>query len=862
MTLSRAATESMGPLVDKRPRHRFELPLSVRLAWRDLRGGLAGFRVFLACLAIGVGAIAVVLSISRALEEGASAEGQSLLGGDLSFSVVQRQANQDELTYFQSLGQISVSATLRSMARGADGTPGLVEIKAADALYPLFGEVDLNPILKLADALGKKDGVFGAAVEATLLARLGVETGDRIAIGAGEFEIRSVIVREPDRISGGFSFGPRALVSLEGLAATELVQPGSLVRWHYKLSLPDGTPAAAVADLKEATQERFPTAGWRTRTRDRATPGVSRFTDRVTLFLSLLGLTALLVGGVGVANATSAYLDSKSRIIATLKCLGATSATVFSIYLIEIGVLAILGIAIGVAAGAGLPILLGAFAADTLPIPARFAVYASPLIFAGGAGLLTAFAFSLWPLGIAQSIRPAALFRNAISPERQIPSWRIILAVVAAIAALAALVIFASADRKIAAMYVGGALVCFIVLAALGRGLMWVMARLPRSRRPEIRIGLANLYRPGASTPGIVLSLGLGLSMLVMVGEIDANLQRELAQELPEKAPSFFFVDVRKNQTDDFRSAIDETASAANLNLVPMLRARVAKVKGIEAAEFKARGERWVLRGDRGITYRAAPPDGATLTMGEWWPDDYAGPQLVSVTDEVAAAFDLKVGDTLTFNVLGRDLKATVANARAINWRSMSINFVFMFSPGLIEAAPHAYLATVEMDAADEGPSLKTIVGRFPNITAVSVKDAIEAVSELVSKLMIAIRAGGGVAVFTGALVLGGAIAAGRRARIYDAVVLKTFGATRRRLLVAYLVEFGVLGLVTGAFAALAGSAAAALVLTQAMEAEFVLMPGVIAQVLAIGLAATLLVGFLGTWRALGQKAARILRSP
>jgi len=838
------------------------LPLALRLAWRDLRGGLAGFRVFLACLALGVGAIAAILSISRALEEGASAEGRSLLGGDMSFSVAQRQAKPDELAYFNTLGPISTSATLRSMARASDGTPGLVELKAADDAYPLYGEVTLEPAMTLAQALAERDGVYGTVVEPILLVRLGLDVGDRIDIGETNFEIRAVIDREPDRISGGFSIGPRALVSLKALDATALVQPGSLVRWHYRLALPDGTTGSTITSITQATEAKLPAAGWRIRTRDRATPGVSRFTDRVALFLSLLGLSALLVGGVGVANATAAYLDSKSRIIAVMKCLGATSGLIFYTYLVEVLVLAVFGIAIGLVVGGALPIVLGAVAGDVLPIPARFAVYAEPLIFAASAGILTAFAFSLWPLGRAVGIRPAALFRDTVASTRRFPGAAVILAAVAAIAALAALIIYGASDKYIASLFVGGALVAFVLLVALGRGIMALMAVLPRSRVPEIRIGMANLYRPGAATPGIVLSLGLGLSMLVMVGEIDANLQRELAQEIPERAPSFFFVDVRKDQLADFKSVVAQTPTTENLKTVPMLRARVSKIKGIDAAVFAADNEHWVLHGDRGITYSARIPEGSKITKGEWWPADYQGPQLVSVTKDVADAIGFDIGDTVTLNVLGRDIKATIANVRSVDWRSMSINFVFVFSPGIIESAPHANLATVEMDPEYEGQLIKNVVARFPNITGVSVRDAIEAVSELVGNLMIAIRAGGGIAVLAGALVLGGAIAAGRRSRVYDAVVLKTFGATRRRLVTAYLVEFGVLGLVTGLFAAFAGSVAAYFVLTRAMDADYVFMPAVVAQVLVLGIVATLIVGFLGTWRALGHKAADVLRSP
>lgn len=854
--------EAAGELPASRAASGWQAPLAVRLAWRDLRGGLKGFRVFLACLALGVGAIAAVLSFSRALEEGAAVEGRTLLGGDLSFSVMQREASASEAQYLRGLGGVGASATLRSMARASDGTPGLVEVKAVDGAYPLYGSLTLAPSMSLDAALAERDGKPGLAVEDTLLARLGVEIGDIVTIGERDFELRAAILSEPDRLSDGFAFGPRALMSVEALAATGLVQPGSLVRWHYKVSVPDGQSDSAVRELGEGITTAFPDGGWRVRSRDRATPGVSRFTDRITLFLTLLGLTALLVGGVGVANATTAYLDQKAGIIATLKCVGATAGTIFAVYLIEILVLAVIGIAIGLVGGAALPVAVGALFGEAIPLPARFAVYPEPLVFAAMAGLLTAFAFSLWPLGRAREIPPAALFRDLVAPTGRWPRPGIMAMAGLAILALAVLVVAGADDTEIALGYVGGSFAAFVFLILIGHGIMALLARLPRLRRPELRLGLTNLHRPGAATPGIVLSLGLGLTMMVMVGQIDANLQRELADELPDRAPSFFFVDLRKDQVADFTGIVDETPTTANLKTVPMLRGRVSSVKGIPAAEFKPSGERWVLRGDRGITFATEIPDNSTVVMGDWWPADYSGPQLVSVTDEVAEAFDLTIGDTITFNVLGREIEARVANARTVDWRSLSINFVFIFSPGLIENAPHGYLATVEMQGEHEPGLLRDVVNRFPNVTAISVKDAIEAVGALVAKLMIAIRAGGGVAVLVGALVLGGAIAAGRRARIYDAVVLKTFGATRRKLLIAYLVEFGVLGIVAALFAALAGCIAAWLVLTEAMEADYTFIPSVVLQVLAIGLVATLVTGFLGTWRALGHKAATVLRSP
>ncbi|MDO9126210.1 MAG: ABC transporter permease, partial [Parvibaculum sp.] len=326
--------------------------LAARLARRELRGGLKGFRVFIACLALGVAAIAGVGSVSSALTHGLAEGGQEILGGDIAIRLIHREATPEERAFISDGTSVSASAEMRAMARGADETAErsqtLVELKAVDGVYPLYGEMELSPEMPLADALAIRDGRPGLVVEPNLLTRLGVEPGDLVRIGDAEFELRASIAREPDRVSDGFALGPRAMIAADALPLTGLVQPGSLVNYHYRVRLPDDARSPQqIAAWVEALNERFPDAGWRVQDRSDSAPGVRRFVERVALFLSLVGLTALVVGGVGVANAVKSYLDGKRTVIATFKCLGAPGPLIFRLYLMQVMALAAVGILIG-----------------------------------------------------------------------------------------------------------------------------------------------------------------------------------------------------------------------------------------------------------------------------------------------------------------------------------------------------------------------------------------------------------------------------------------------------------------------------------------------------------------------------------
>lgn len=844
------------------------LSLAARLARRELRGGIKGFRVFIACLALGVAAIAGVGSVSAALTRGLAEGGQDILGGDVRIRLIHREASAEERAYLGERAAVSASAEMRAMARNAapDAARGqtLVELKAADNTYPLYGSMELSPALPFDEAIAIRGGVPGLVVEPNLLSRLGVVIGDKVKIGDTDFELRATILQEPDRVSDGFALGPRAMISWEALASTGLVQPGSLIEYHYRIRLPDEARSSAdisawVADLAA----RFPDAGWRVTDRSDSAPGVRRFVERVALFLSLVGLTALVVGGVGVANAVKSYLDGKRATIAIFKCLGAPGALIFRLYLMQVMALAMVGVAIGLVIGGVAPFIVDWVAGDMIPIPAELGLYGGPLLLAAAYGVLTALAFAIWPLARAREVPATSLFRDLIAPMRRFPRPVYVAATAAALAVLAGLAIALAEERLFALWFVMGASGVFIVLWAAARGIMALAARAPRVRSPELRLALANIHRPGAPTPAVVLSLGLGLTLLVTVSLINGNLTGEISGDLPDRAPAFFFVDVQPDQIDGLESLVTARDDVTGFNRVPMLRGKIASVNGVPSEELTVAQEaQWALRGDRGITYSAALPEGSTLVRGSWWPEDYAGPPLVSFSEELARGFGVGVGDRIAINVLGREIEAEIANTREIEWTNLGINFVLVFSPGLLSSAPHTVLATVEMTGGPEAEEEleRDVTSQFPNITSVRVREALDAVNALLENFAMAVRATGAVTLAAGVLVLAGAMAAGFHSRVRDAVVLKVLGASRARILGVYIREYAALGLATALVAGFAGTVAAFVVITMLMELPWRFLPGTVAFTILIATLVTVGLGLLGTWRALSVPSAPVLR--
>ena len=820
---------------------------------------MRGLWIVLACLALGVAAIAAVGSLRVGIERGLATEGRRILGGDLEIAGGAQMLPDALRQFLRDRGaRISDIVTMRSMAIAPNGERSLVELKAVDGAYPLVGAADLGGN-NLHAALTDRGGKFGMVADPVVLDRLQVKQGASIRLGQGIFTLDAALKREPDRIAGPAIFGPRVMIAEAALPSTGLVQPGSLLNYELRAVLPPGADPAAARD---AIRAQFPGTGWRIRLAGEASPGIGRIVNQTALFLTLVGLTALLVGGIGVATGVRAWLEARARSIATLRCLGASSGTIFATYLIQVMALSALGIVAGVFAGAALTAAGVALFGDALPVPPRVGLYPEPLLLAALYGLLTAGVFALWPLARAAQVPGAALFRDAVLPSRVRGRAKLLLLNAALGLALAGLVVASAPERAFAAWFCAAAFAT-LLLFWLGGLALTALSRIgPTPRAAWARLGIANLHRPGASTGLMLVSLGLGLSTLAAVALIQANIRAQVLEQLPEQAPSFFFIDIQNDELGRFKQVLAAQPGVEQVDEVPSLRARIVSVDGVPAEQVKATPEtRWALRGDRGLTYSKTVPEGSKLVAGSWWPADYSGKPLVSFDAGLARGWGAHLGSVIRVNVLGRDIDLEVTSLRDIAWRTLGINFTMVASPGLLERAPHTHIATVRAVHADEGAILRAVTDALPNVSGIRVADVLGAVAALVSKIAAALAATGSLTLASGALVLAGAVAAGQRRRMAEAIVLKTLGATRRQIRAAWLVEFGVIGLVAGLLAALVGTAASWGVVRFVMRADWVFLPGVLAITLFGCTALMLLFGYAGTASALRARPAPYLRN-
>ena len=465
------------------------LPLAWRLALRDLRGGARRLWIVVACLALGVAVIAGVGTLREATQSGLAQDGQRLLGGDLAIEGGAQPLPAALRTWLAAHGaRLSDIVTMRALLVAPSGERQLVELKAADAAWPLFGAPTLTPPQSMHDALADR----GLLTERIVLDRLGLHPGDAVRLGSASFRLSGQIADEPDRVVAAAMFGPRALIALDTLPATGLVVPGAMLQYALRAALPDGADRPAfLAALRAA----FPDQGWRIRQPGDAAPAVSRFVDQTALFMTLVGLTALLVGGIGVANGVRAWLEARAGTIATLRCLGAPAATVFAVCLIQVLLLSGLGIVLGLAAGTVLPVVGAGLLKDLLPVPPVSGFYPAPLLIAAAYGLLTAIAFSLAPLGRAARIPGAALFRDALLPERVRPSARLAGAITLAAALLVAITVLTAPDRAFALWFCAAALGTLALFRLGGMGLMLAARAAPRMPAPWVRLVVPRLPR-------------------------------------------------------------------------------------------------------------------------------------------------------------------------------------------------------------------------------------------------------------------------------------------------------------------------------------------------------------------------------
>jgi putative ABC transport system permease protein len=831
-------------------------PAAWRIARRDLSARFRGLRLLLVCLFLGTGALAAIGTLTGTIERQLADRGREFLGGDLQVSLWQRGPNPQELAALSELGTVSRGSRMQAMASTADAAAP-VELKAVDDKWPLYGRATLVGGRTVgAPPVGKAWVAQGAAD------RLGLKPGDSFTVGTTPLTVGGILDEEPDRLGEGFQLGPTAIVRADVPAAAGLTAPGAMYRSRTNVAFAAPRDAQAA---EAALKARFPAAGFEIRTRDNGAPGADRFVGRMGEFLTLVGLAALVIAGIGIGGGVSSYLDGRRQAIATLKVLGATSGDIAKIYALEIGAAALIGSLAGIAAGVALTPLLARALSGPLPVGSGIVFAPVALLTALAYGLLVALVFAAPPMIRARRFPAMALMRERVSPLGR--DRVALLPVAAGLAAIVALALGTAKQPLLTAGFLGGAAAALALLAAVGWGIRRLAAKAPRPRDPVWRAALANLHRPGAATGTLVTALGFGLSAFVLLAAVQTSIDGTIAKRVPAQAPDYFVLDLPKDQVASFTALVEREAPGAQVRAVPALRGAIlaygpkAQMVRVASLGDDLPDGAWALRGERGLTTADAVPPGNTIVAGAWWPTDYTGEPLVSVDEDLASAIGLKVGDYLTIGVLGVERQARVASLRRIDWQTMGFNYVLVFSPNTLADAPHNMAATIELPASvATGPLLKSLVGAFPSSSVIETGPVLVQARELLEQVGLATLAAASVAVLAGLAVLLGAIAAARAQRTYDTVILRVLGASRRQVLLLALAEYGALAAVLAIVALALGLAAAWGVVTQLFDFEWLPGWGAVLGVLAAGLALVVAFALAAVLPLLRAKPAQALR--
>ena len=833
------------------------LPLAAiwRISRRDLSARIRGLRLLAICLFLGVATLAAIGSLTAGIADELSKRGQTILGGDVEIGIAQREATQAEMAAMRKAGAVSETIRLRAMAIGTQtGSDSvLAELKAIDRVYPHYGSLTLRNGSSV-KAPPRQQIYIGPA----LSERLDIETGGTIRFGNATFKVAGIIGEEPDRLGEGFTLGPVAIINMTSLPDTALIQPGSMYEAKYRIKLAPNEDAAAVAKLLEA---QFSSAGWDITDRSNGAPGTRRFIERMGQFLTLVGLAALVIAGIGVGNGVSSYLASKRASIATLKVTGADSGTIFRIYMLQILTVAAGAIIAGLSVGSVMPTVIGWVAGDILPVAPGFNLHPLPLLVSAIYGLLIAIAFALPPLARARTVPAAGLFRAIVEGNARIDR-RSAIWVISAILAIIALAVLSAREPLFSLAFIGAAFGLLLLLTGIAWLLRFIALRLPRPKAPLPRLALANLHRPGAQTQALVVALGLGLTLFVTLAAIQTSINNEIKNSVPDRAPSFFALDIPRDGAAKFTQMVKDTDPKATINMIPALRGTIVEFGGQRVDQLEELPEgAWILNGDRGLTYSSALPNGSEIVAGNWWPQDYKGPALVSLEVDAAESLGVGVGDSLTISLLGVEVPAKIASLRTVKWDNFGLNYVMVFSPGSLDAAPHNLVATLTVSKPAERILAKSIPPTFPSASLIEVGEVTSQITVLLTQMAQAIAAAASIAILAGIAVLVGAIAAARQSRIYDSVIMKMLGSTRRQILGAQALEYGILAVVLGLVSLLLGMLAAYYVVVEIFDFSFGPDYAVLALTLFGGAGVTFVLGIVGSLPILAARPSEALRS-
>ncbi|MDA0781189.1 MAG: hypothetical protein PQ612_00330 [Rickettsiales bacterium] len=838
-----------------------DLKLSWKLAKSELYHGRKHFYVFLACLILGVSVMASVSTFGSVVNKTLKDEAQSLLGGDIEVRVRGVEITQEQKDFLTKYGRLSYVATVRSMLYHEERS-NLIEIKAVDENYPLIGNLELNEEISKENALANN----GLIVDPILLSQTNLSVGDEVRVGSGKFVIRGTIKKEPDRAVQIFTFGPRVMMSIESLKETDIVKTFSLVSHRYRIDLPDNVIADKkyVKEVEKELGKQFPEMSWRVENGTDGNDNLKEFLDQLLAFMTLSGIATFLIAGIGIASSVRAYLEKKSHTMAILKVQGASGRIVMLTYVTVIGILSLLGGAVGIVISVFATGLIMPVIANFLPtLEGQGSIYIPSLLLAMWYGLLISYIFSFPALFSAVEVKPSTLFRSKIAMLRFSNNEKMRVVVSFLVGCLLG-TLYVTANDKLFIIGAVAVIAVSFLLFGLSAVLVKKITKKIKVKTPWLKLALGNMHRPGSSTTTVVFAIGISLTVLIALTLTEANFQYRIKQIMQERAPSLFLIDIQPDQKEDIKKLLSEYASEENILLYPMVRGRITQIAGVPVENVKVKNDiSWAVRGDRGLSYSSKPPSNANIVKGKWWEENYQGEHLLSVDERFLDGMGVDIGDTITVSVLGSDITAKIASARKIDYSTFQLNFAMMFTPAAIENLPHTSLATIHMkpDSQKEFELVGKIAKQFPTITPVRTREVVKLVRDIMANIAIALRITVGISLFAGILVLTSALSATLTQRMYDVAILKVLGSRRIDILKSCTVEWMLLAFVTSIIAATIGTIAAYLINNRLRGDEFYIMPHVTLITIAGCVAVIWIIGYIGNKKLFSFRPSTLLRN-
>ena len=778
---------------------------NLTLSFRELRGSFNEFKIVVASIFLGIFIISAVGSISENLKSEIKNKRVEMLGGNFELSTTYQEFPNNIKSWLEKNGKTTHLIELRTMLSYNSQSllkRRIVELKAVDNNYPLVGKVLTSPYQKVKLSLGTKKNEKKILIDKSLKDQLGIDVGDFVYLGKSKFKINGIIEKEPDRMFSFATFGPRVLLSTDALKETGLIKSGSLIKYKTKF-IPNNENKINLAflnDLVKGTNVSI-------RSVENTTNNFNNFVDRTSIFISLVGLITLLISGVGISNGVKGYIIKKTKNIAIMKSLGAKNSKVLNIYLNQILMIFLVSIIPAIMLGVSIPYFFSSIISQELFNTFEPSIFLHPILISFLYGLITCILFTILPLLKTYKIKPIELIRKSSENSLNKTTYKIKGIIFILISILCILTMNLINDKKLSFYILISMTVSFVLIYGITNLKFYILSKIKFKLGTTFEYIRKAISKSNSFARSIVISFSIGLSLLIILNIIESSLDKRITDAINQQAPSHFLIDIQPQQIEKIKTIASSILGDNNFNSQPMLRGRITDINNQSVQGLKVDKEvEWVLRRDRAFSWSNKIPNNTKLISGKWWHENYDGPLLVSIGDKIAKGLNLKIGDKIKFNILGRNFEAQIFNTREIVWENMDINFIFILSNSNIENAPHSWIATTKNIGQNLNNSfVEKIVSEFSNISSISIEESYKSIKSILNLLIIIINSIALVTLFSGIIVLAGIIDVGKKDKLYEVAILKILGATPKRIAYLWFKEYFIIGLISSVVSLIIG---------------------------------------------------------